>query len=426
MGSSKLFDDASSIFPKGVNSPVRYFRPYPIFMKSGQGSRIEDEDGNNYIDYCLGFGPMILGHSNKIVSGKMLEQINKGILFGTPNESEIKLGKLIKGAIKSIEKMRFTNSGTEATMHAIRAARAYTKRKYILKMEGGFHGAHDYTLIKAGSGALTFGNPSSPGIPEEVSKTVLVGRFNEQGSIESFFKEMGNEIAAVITEPILGNTGVIMPEDGFLKFLREITDKYSSLLIFDEVITGFRFRFSGYQDIIRVTPDITTLGKIIGGGTPIGLFGGRRDLMDSISPSGNVYESGTFSGNPLSMVAGFSTLEVLKNSDYKKINDYTNKISNELTDITSSFGVDGSVNWYGSMFQLFFNKEKVTNYEIATKSNAELFKKMFDQLLRNGVYVPPSQFETNFVSFAHSDADLDRTIKSFEEAIKNIKNNSGN
>ena len=418
MKSEELFNEALKLFPMGVNSPVRYYSPVPVMFSRGKGSKIIDVNDNEYIDYSLGFGPMLLGHANEGVASEIKSQLDRGILFGSITENEITLGKIIKNAVKSIEKMRFTNSGTEATMHAVRLARGYTGRKYILKMEGGYHGAHDYALIKSGSGTMTFGIPSSAGIPEEVSKTVLVGQYNDRANIESIFREYGNEIAAVITEPVLGNTGVVNPEDGFLKFLREITERYSSLLIFDEVITGFRFGFKGYQDIVNIRPDLTTLGKIIGGGAPVGLFGGREDIMNKISPGGNVYEAGTFSGNPLTMSSGIATLNVLKNKDYSYINNYTDKLVNSINEIIEENKIKAGINKCYSMFQLFFNDKMVNNYNTARLSDAVKFKKMFELLLKEGVYLPPSQFETNFISFAHSSDDLNSTVNAFSEVLK--------
>ncbi len=418
MKSEELFNEALKLFPMGVNSPVRYYSPVPVMFSQGKGSKIIDVNGNEYIDYSMGFGPMILGHANEEVALEIKSQIDNGILFGSITENEITLGKIIKNAVKSIEKMRFTNSGTEATMHAVRLARGYTGRKYILKMEGGYHGAHDYALIKSGSGTMTFGTPSSAGIPEEVSKTVLVGQYNDRSNIESIFREFGSEIAAVITEPVLGNTGVVNPEDGFLKFLREITERYSSLLIFDEVITGFRFGFKGYQDIVNIKPDLTTMGKIIGGGAPVGLFGGREDIMNKISPGGNVYEAGTFSGNPLTMSSGIATLNILKNKDYGYINNYTDKLVNGINEIIEENKITAGINKCYSMFQLFFNNKRVNDYNTAKLSDAVKFKKMFELLLKEGIYLPPSQFETNFISFAHNGGDLNSTVDAFSRVLK--------
>ncbi|WP_337861068.1 glutamate-1-semialdehyde 2,1-aminomutase [Ferroplasma sp.] len=418
MRSTELFKEAMELFPMGVNSPVRYYSPEPVMFQQMYGSKAIDVNGREYIDYSMGFGPMILGHANKLVSNYVKSQLDKGILFGSISENEIKLGKTIKDAVKSIEKLRFTNSGTEATMHAIRLARGFTGKKYIVKMEGGYHGAHDYALIKSGSGTMTFGVPSSAGVPDEVSKTVLIGQYNNMESIEKLFKEFGNNIAGIITEPVLGNIGVVNPEENFLKGLREITEKYSSLLIFDEVITGFRFGFKGYQNIIGIKPDITTMGKIIGGGAPVGMFGGRSDIMDHISPAGNVYEAGTFSGNPLTMSAGIATLEQLKGMDYSKIDNYAATLEKELGAIISEYNIDATINRCHSMFQIFFNKNKVIDYSTAIASDAKKFTKMFHMLLDKGIFFPPSQFETEFVSFAHSKEDLENTVNAFSSVLK--------
>ncbi|AKA47753.1 glutamate-1-semialdehyde aminotransferase [uncultured archaeon] len=415
MSSSVLFDESQRYFPGGVNSPVRYYRPNPVFIKKGKGSRIFDADGKQYIDYCLGYGPMILGHANEKFSESLKARIEDGILFGSPTEEENILASKIREAIPSVEKMRFTNSGTEATMHAIRLARAHTKRKIILKMEGGYHGAHDYSLIKAGSGSLTFGTPSSPGVPEEISRTVVLGEYNNIDSIRKIFSEMGDQIAAVITEPVMGNVGVVPPKEGFLQELREICDRNSSLLILDEVITGFRFGYHGYQDLANLKPDLTTLGKIIGGGLPIGLFGGRADIMDEISPSGKVYEAGTFSGNPVSVSGGIATLDVLRNSDYSHLTGLTEKLAAGISDIAERAGEDVQINQIGPMFQVFFNSRKVSKYADAISSNSERFFEIFTRALQEGIYMPPSQFETNFLSFAHSESDIEETISAFEQ-----------
>lgn len=413
-----LFEESRKHFPGGVNSPVRYYEPSPVFIRSGKGSKICDTQGKTYIDYCLGYGPLILGHSNEQFNSALKERIESGILFGSPTEEEIRLASIITSAIPSIEKMRFTNSGTEATMHAIRLARAFTKRKYILKMEGGYHGAHDYSLIRSGSGTLTFGTPSSPGVPEEITETVLLGHYNDIESIRGAFSRFKGQIAAVITEPVLGNTGVVPPFDGFLQELREITEYHSSLLIFDEVITGFRFGYHGYQDMIQVKPDLTTLGKIIGGGLPIGLFGGRADIMDMISPSGDVYEAGTFSGNPLSVTGGITALELLRGRDYGYINDLTARLVSGISDIAEDSGEDININRVSSMFQLFFNKNPVRTYPEATASDSRKFGEMFRKLLERGVFLPPSQFETNFLSFAHTREDVDSTLEAFKYVWK--------
>lgn len=418
MNSASLFNESLKHFPGGVNSPVRFYKPNPVFVTKGKGSRVTDSDGSSYIDYCLGYGPMILGHSNEKFNEKLKNRIEEGILFGSPTEEEIELATMISSAVPSIQKMRFTNSGTEATMHAMRLARAYTGRDLILKMEGGYHGSHDYSLIKSGSGSLTFGSPSSPGVPEDIAKTVILGQYNDADSIRKAYTEVGDRIAAVITEPILGNVGVIPPEEGFLKELREITEEHSSLLIFDEVITGFRFGYHGYQDDIGIKPDLTTMGKIIGGGLPIGLFGGREDIMDNISPAGKVYEAGTFSGNPVSISGGISTLEILKGANYGHLTTLTEKLTKGLSEIAQDSGESVSINQVGPMFQMFMNANRVRNYRDAVSSDAEKFFEMFTSALKSGVFMPPSQFETNFLSFAHTGQDIEKTLEIFSEIWK--------
>lgn len=421
MISRELFSKSSRLFPGGVNSPVRYYDPYPIFMKMGKGSKIFDVDGMGYTDFCLAFGPLILGHSHPDVVNSVKSAVENATSLGTPTENEITLGSMINRAVPSIEKMRFTNSGTEATMHAMRLARGYTGRNIILKMEGGFHGAHDYSLIKSGSGTLTFGIPSSRGVPPEVSKTVLVGQYNSPSTIEEIFRKFGKDIAAVITEPIMGNAGVIKPENNFLEFLREITEKHGSLLIFDEVITGFRFGFSGYQDLVGIKPDITTLGKIIGGGFPIGLFGGRSDIMDSISPLGPVYESGTFSGNYVTMAAGIAALNKLHDLDYSDLESKTATFERTLRE---NMGENERIviSRYGSMFQLFLGIDNAGSYQDVMKADSSRFMRMFRMLLERGIYMAPGQFETNFVSFSHTGEDLEDAAIKISGALKDSSN----
>lgn len=419
MGSKDLFQAGSSLFPMGVNSPVRYFRDYPFYVDHARGSRIYDVDGNEYIDYCLAYGPSILGHADPDVVHAVIDQAEKGLIYGAPSESEIRLGDLIRRSSRNIEMMRFANSGTEATMHAIRLARAYTGRNIIVKMEGGFHGAHDYALIKSGSGTLTFGSPSSPGVPEEVARTVVVGRYNDEENIKSIFNQYGNRIAAVITEPIMGNVGVILPDPGFLEFLREITERNGSLLIFDEVITGYRFAFSPYQDIIGIRPDLTTMGKIIGGGMPIGLFGGSSDIMKRVSPSGDVYQSGTFSGNPVTMAAGYAALKKLQGMDYSSIINRTKKLMEGIDEVLTKHRIRHVINGYGTMFQFFF-ANSAANYDEVMKADRDLYFRIFKALMGHGVYIPPSQFETNFVSFSHSDDDIEKTIEALDASVGEV------
>ncbi len=418
MNSENLYNLAKQYFPGGVNSPVRYYAPYPIFMSRGYGSKIYDVDNKEYIDYCLGFGPLILGHSNERVKEKMKEAMDRSWLLGTPTEYEINLAKLIRAGIPNLKLMRFTNSGTEATMHVIRVARAFTNKMKIIKVLGGYHGAHDSVLAKAGSGAVSI--PSSPGIPEEVTKNTLLVDYNNIAKLEEIINKNKNSIAAMILEPVLGNIGVITPDNDYLAQVRELTEKNDILLIFDEVITGFRNRFGSVQDHFKVYADLITLGKIIGGGLPIGAFGGRDDIMKKISPEGNVYEAGTFSGNPLSIIAGTETLSILKEQDYSILNNnaelLTQKISNEL---------NIAINRFGSMYQIFFRTEPVRDYATAMKADATKFFKFFKLLLKEGIYLPPSQYETNFLSFAHTNKDLEFTSAAMIKAIEMINNDNG-
>lgn len=422
MDSRELFSQSSRLFPGGVNSPVRYYEPYPVFMKKGEGSTIYDVDEKPYTDFCLAFGPLILGHSHPEIVSAVRSAVGNATSLGAPTENEIRLGSMITAAVPSVKKMRFTNSGTEATMHALRLARGFTGRNIILKMEGGFHGSHDYALIKSGSGTLTFGTPSSQGIPPEVSRTVVVGQYNNPGSIEEIFRKYGKDIAAVITEPIMGNAGVIKPEKDFLAFLREITISHDSLLILDEVITGFRFGFRGYQDIAGVRPDLTTMGKIIGGGFPIGLFGGRDDIMDKISPVGPVYESGTFSGNYVTMAAGIAALKQLKNMDYQGLEARSEMFEKALVE-NMPHHEKFAVSRFGSMFQIFLGIDHPGSYDEVIKADSRKFMKMFHLLLKKGVYMAPGQFETNFISFAHSKEDLEISALKIAEALKETEKN---
>lgn len=407
MSSEELFRRASRLFPSGVNSPVRFYEPYPIYFSKASGSRIFDVEGNEYLDFSMGFGVNFAGYSNPSIAEEIIYLTGNTMPEGVPNALEVELGETIKKAIPSLEMMRFTNSGTEATMHVIRLARAYTGRNLILKMSSGFHGAHDYVLVNAGSGALSFGSPSSPGIPPEVSGTVLVGEFNNVESIQRLFRDHGKNIAAVITEPIMGNIGVIEPEEGFLKFLREITEEYGSLLIFDEVITGFRFHFGAYQDMIGVKPDLTTLGKIIGGGMPVGLFGGREEIMENISPMGKVYQSGTFSANPYTMGSGLATLKFLEQANYTYTFRLADWIKNKLRPY-EEFGV--KVNKAFNMFTIFFNHENVRDVPSALQSDTTTFMSFFRYCLKHGIYLSPGQFETSFIGMAHTPEEVENAI----------------
>lgn len=420
--SYELFERATKVFPKGVNSPVRFYEPYPLYIRSGQGSKIVDADGREFTDYCLAFGPLILGHSHESMKRALNLVAQMGVNFGAPTENEVLLGEKIVRAIPHVEKIRFASSGTEATMHAIRLARAISRKKVIIKAEGCFHGSHDYVLVKAGSGALTHGTPSSPGIPADVTDTVRIAQYNDIESYRKIISEVGKEnIAAVIIEPVMGNVGVIPPERDFLKSLRELTEENDILLICDEVITGFRFQFGTYSARIGIEPDIVVLGKIIGGGLPIGAVAGSAEIMNQISPSGPVYVAGTFSGNLLSMTAGLETLNVLQNADYESLLNRTVKLRGKVSRILSEKNL-GTINQHGPMFQIFFGASRVGSYVDAMRGDTKMFRKFFEYCLEKGIYVPPSMYETNFVSFVHSQADLDQFAQALEDFALNETN----
>ncbi|WP_017980986.1 glutamate-1-semialdehyde 2,1-aminomutase [Methanocaldococcus villosus] len=420
MKSKELFEEAKKYLVGGVNSPVRYFEPYPFFVDRGEGCYIYDVDGNKYIDYCLAYGPLVLGHCNEIVIKEVIEQIRKGSTFGCPTEKEIELAKLVVSYVPSAEKVRFVNSGTEATMSAIRLARGYTGRKKIIKFDGAYHGAHDYVLVKSGSGALTHGAPNSLGIPEETVKNTILVPFNDEDAVEKAIKENKDEIACIMVEPVMANVGCILPKNGFLKFLREITEEEGILLIFDEVITGFRLARGGAQEYFNVIPDITTLGKILGGGYPIGAIAGKEEIMNNFSPLGKVYQAGTFNGNPVSVTAGIATLKQLDDEFYKKTFKFAETLANTLRDLIEKYNIEARVYNIGSMFQIYFNKEDVINYDIAKKSDIKMFMNYFYELLKRGVFIPPSQFECCFTCIKHGEA-LEKTINVLEEVFKKLK-----
>lgn len=424
--SEKMFEEAKEYIPGGVNSPVRAFGSVdasPVFIDHGKGSKFYDVDGNEYIDYISSWGPLILGHCHPSVIKAIESTLLKGTGFGTPTELETELAKKIISAIPSVEMVRMVNSGTEATMSALRLARAYTKRDKIVKFEGCYHGHSDPLLIKAGSGALTHGVPSSPGVPESIAGNTINAAFNDLEAIKDIFKEMGNEVAAIIIEPVAGNMGTVLAESRFLEGLREITKEYGALLIFDEVMTGFRVGYGGAQNLFNIKPDITCLGKIIGGGLPVGAYGGSKEIMKNISPSGPVYQAGTLSGNPLAMSAGLATLnELEKDGVYEKLNALTTSLTDGLKETAEKVGIDVSINRIGAMFTLFFTGDKVTDFKTATSSNLEKFNVFFKHMLDNGVYFGPSQFESAFLSTAHTEEDIKNTIKVSEEAFMKAKN----
>ena len=422
--SEKLFTEARKYMVGGVNSPVRSFSAVegnPVFISRAKGSRLTDVDGNRYIDYIGSWGPLILGHADKDVVKAVKKASSFGTSYGAPCEDEITLAEMVVNCLPSIDKIRMTNSGTEATMSAIRVARAYTGRDYIIKFEGCYHGHADYLLVKAGSGATTFGNPSSPGVPASFTSKTLVAKYNDLESVEKLFKKHGDKIAGVILEPVAGNMGVVLPERGFLRGLRTITRQHGSLLIFDEVMTGFRLGLAGAQGLFRVKPDITCLGKIIGGGLPVGAYGASRKIMSVVSPEGPMYQAGTLSGNPIAMAAGIANLKkIMKKGFYEKLSKRTDLLVREINSLIDKYGLEANVTSVGSMFTMFFNKDKVTDYQSALRCDTEKFSRFFSILLNNGVVFPPSQFESVFVSSTHSKSDIEKTLDVVEKAFKNL------
>jgi glutamate-1-semialdehyde 2,1-aminomutase len=419
MKSEELFKESKKFLPGGVDSPVRAYKPYPFFAEYAKGSKIVDVDGKSYLDYCLAYGPMVLGHANPDVMAEVVAQLKKGSAYGVPTENEIELAKLVVKKVPCAEMVRFVNSGTESTMSAIRLARAATGRKKIIKFEGAYHGAHDYVLVKSGSGAA--GLPDSPGVPDETTKNTILIPFNNEEGIVDIIKAEGESIAAIIVEPIMGNIGIIPPMDKYLEFLRDITLKNGIILIFDEVITGFRISEGGAQEYFGVTPDLVTFGKILGGGFPIGAISGKKELMEMLAPSGNVYQAGTFNGNPISITAGLATLKQLNNSFYSAMNTKGDSLRNGIQDILDVHNLDYQVAGLSSMFQIYFTENEVWNYEDAKTADTEKFNIFFQTLLNKGVFIPPSQFECCFLSKMHDDVDIQNTLDIIDEAIKTIK-----
>lgn len=423
--SRALFEEARKYIPGGVNSPVRAFKSVggtPIFIKSAKGAYLTDEDGNKYIDYINSWGPMILGHNHTEVVEAVRKQMQNGFSFGTPTELETEIAKLITSFVPNIDKIRMVNSGTEACMSAIRLARGYTSRNKIIKFEGCYHGHSDSFLIKAGSGAATFGNPNSPGVTNGTAKDTLLARYNDIDSAQSLFENNKNEIAAVILEPIAGNMGCVPPKKDFLKQLKLLCKDNQSLLIFDEVMTGFRAKLGGAQDFFNVQADIVTYGKIIGGGMPVGAFAARKEIMDFLSPEGKVYQAGTLSGNPIAMCAGYTTLSILK-SDldiYDRITQTTKILSTELKAIFESAGIQICINQCTSMLTLFFGISEVSNFDDASKADHDMFNKYFHFLLENGIYLPPSGYETWFISDCIKEDEIDKTLTISKKFISSI------
>ncbi|MFY0757392.1 glutamate-1-semialdehyde 2,1-aminomutase [Metabacillus dongyingensis] len=422
--SKQAFKEAQGLMPGGVNSPVRAFKSVamdPIFMERGKGSKIYDIDGNEYIDYVLSWGPLILGHTNDEVVESIKKVTESGTSFGAPTLIENELAKLVIDRVPSIEVIRMVSSGTEATMSALRLARGFTGRNKILKFEGCYHGHGDSLLIKAGSGVATLGLPDSPGVPEGIAKNTITVPYNDLESVKYAFEQFGDDIAGVIVEPVAGNMGVVPPLPGFLENLREITTQYGSLLIFDEVMTGFRVDYGCAQGYFGVTPDITCLGKVIGGGLPVGAYGGRADIMKQIAPSGPIYQAGTLSGNPLAMTAGYATLKQLTPDSYKEFGRKADMLEEGLTAAAKKHDIPITFNRAGSMIGFFFTNEKVTNFETAKTSNLDFFSKFYREMANKGVFLPPSQFEGLFLSTAHTDEDLNKTIDAAEKAFSKLK-----
>ena len=424
--SIKSYRDAKNLIPGGVNSPARAFKSVncnPIFISKAKGSKVYDIDGNSYIDFVSSWGPMILGHADKDLINTINSVSINGTSYGAPTIVETKMAKKITEMFPSIEKVRMVNSGTEATMSAIRLARGFTKKDLIIKFSGNYHGHGDSFLISAGSGAMTLGKPDSPGVTSNTAKDTLIAEFNNIKSVEYLFNKYKNKVSAVIVEPVSGNMGVVKPKNNFLQKLRLITKKNNSLLIFDEVMTGFRLSSGGAQKLYNITPDITTLGKIIGGGLPVGAYGGKKEIMDFLSPNGPVYQAGTLSGNPLAMSAGLCILNKLNDKVYHSLEKKSQIIYDGLVNNINNTGVKAVVNRVGSMLTLFFtNKKEINNYEDAKSCNLKLFAKYFKFMLDNGIYLPPSQFESLFISDAISYKEIDYFIKINKEALKQIYN----
>jgi len=424
--SSTLFNEAKNYIPGGVNSPVRAFKGVggePIYFERGEGAYLYDVDGNAYIDYVGSWGPMILGHSNPFIVDAVRTELDKGLGFGAPTEIETSLAKKICQLMPSIELVRMVSSGTEATMSAIRLARGYTKRDKIVKFEGCYHGHSDSLLVKAGSGALTLGVPTSPGVPSDLAKHTLNLEYNNLDSVKALFSKMGEEVGCIIVEPVAGNMNCIPPKEGFLQGLRKLCDDYGSVLIFDEVMTGFRVALGGAQAYYRVKPDLTTLGKVIGGGLPVAAFGGRNEIMSQIAPLGPIYQAGTLSGNPLSMASGLAMLSILEADDsfYQNLSDNTEYLVNGIVAAANTSNVSMTSNNVGGMFGLFFSsEEKVTNFSQASNCDIELFKKFYKSMIRQGVYFAPSAYECGFLSAAHGKNELDQTINAALTAFSEL------
>ncbi len=423
--SQQLFERACDLMPGGVNSPVRAFRAVggdPLFITRGEGSKIFDVDGNEYIDYVCSWGPLILGHAHPAVVAALEKAIRAGTSYGAPTEGEVVLASLIVEAVPSVERVRLVNSGTEATMSAVRLARAFTGRNKVIKFAGCYHGHADTFLVQAGSGALTMGVPSSPGVPAEISGLTLVLPYNDISAVENAFERFGQEVAAVIVEPVAGNMGIVPPRPGFLDTLRELTSEAGSLLIFDEVITGFRLGPGGAQQRFGVKPDLTCFGKIIGGGLPVGAYGGRAEIMQLVAPEGPVYQAGTLSGNPLAVQAGIATLEQLRKPGvYEELEEKGKRLAEGIGEAAANAGVPVRINQIGSLLSVFFTDRAVEDLDSAIRADQDSYRQFFISMLDEGIYLPPSQFEAWFISLAHAWEDLENTVAAAEKSFKKIE-----
>ena len=422
--SEKFFAEALKYIPGGVNSPVRAFRAVggqPFFVNKANGARVLDVDGNEYIDYVCTWGPAILGHAHPKIISAVKNAAEHGTSFGIPNPYEVAMAKLICSLVPSVQKVRMTNSGTEACMSAIRLARGFTTRDKIIKFDGCYHGHADSLLVKAGSGALTFGNPDSAGVPAAFTQHTIVLPYNDSEAVKAAFAANKNQVAGIIVEPVPGNAGLYLPNAGYLGFLREITKTNGALLIFDEVMTGFRLAKGGAQERFKITPDLTCFGKVIGGGLPVGAFGGRSDILDFLAPVGPVYQAGTLSGNPIAMAAGIAALEELESGGaYCKLEELGEQLEAGMREAAESAGVPVQFNCCGSMFCAYFTNEPVHNLADAMKSDRERFKKYFHGMLNEGIYLAPSQFEAGFISTAHTSADIDKTVRTAAKVMKTL------
>lgn len=423
--SKALYEEACDVIVGGVNSPSRSFRAVgldtPIFMKKGQGPYFWDVDGRRYIDYLAAFGPIILGHAHPMINAAIVETCTNGVLFGTPHENEVRFAQMIREAIPSLEQLRFVNSGTEAVMTTIRLARAYTQRDKILKFEGCYHGHADLVLVAAGSGPSTLGIPDSAGIPESIAQEVITIPYNDVQALEEAFAKWGDQLAGVLVEPLVGNFGIVPPAEGFLQRIQELAHKHHALVIYDEVITAFRFHYGGVQTLFDVQPDLTALGKIIGGGLPIGAYGGKKEIMEKVAPEGPMYQAGTMAGNPLSIAAGIACLQTLQQPNtYERLDQMARRLTDQIQQLAKQYQITLTINRFGGAFSVYFTDQPVTDYQSAQASDSKQFAQFFQALLAEGVYIAPSKYEAWFLTTAHHDEDIAFTIRAVEKAFQQM------